>query len=262
MSAEATGWVFARSPMKGAGFAVHLAIADSVNDQYGYEFWMRMPNLAKKARLSRGAAAKAVATLCDAGLLELVDVGTPGPRHSGSPRRFRMLMPDLPRLVESRAHDARPRAKSRAEDVTPRADDARRRADDATPPLDTSLIGTQGDEKDEGRVEARRLCELLASLMVDNGCRAPSITETWIVDIDRMIRLDGLTPANVENAIRWSQADAFWRGNILSPRKLREKYDQLRLAAKQQQNGHGRAVRTPIADHYQNEFDDAGRLVL
>jgi hypothetical protein len=31
--------------------------------------------------------------------------------------------------------------------------------------------------------------------------------------------------------IRWCQADEFWRGNILSMPKLREKYDQLRLKA-------------------------------
>ena len=42
------------------------------------------------------------------------------------------------------------------------------------------------------------------------------------------------TPEQIEAAIRWCQADEFWRSNILSASKLREKYDQLRLAAARQ----------------------------
>lgn len=90
-------------------------------------------------------------------------------------------------------------------------------------------------ETDQGEVgerrEATRLCGLLAELMVGNGCKPPTITATWVLDMDRMLRLDERTVSQVENAIRWCQADPFWRANILSPRKLREKYEQLRLAA-------------------------------
>lgn len=46
------------------------------------------------------------------------------------------------------------------------------------------------------------------------------------------MRLDGRTPAQIETAIRWCQGDEFWRANIMAMPKLREKYDQLRLAAK------------------------------
>ena len=45
--------------------------------------------------------------------------------------------------------------------------------------------------------------------------------------MDRLIRLDERTPEQVENAIRWSQRDDFWKSNILSPKKLREKYDNV-----------------------------------
>lgn len=79
--------------------------------------------------------------------------------------------------------------------------------------------------------EARRLCDLFADLMVANGCKRPRITNTWVADMDRILRLDGREAANVEKAIRWVHADEFWRANVLSPSKLREKYDQLKLAA-------------------------------
>lgn len=91
MSAEATGWVLKHSPYKGAPFAVHFCIADSVNDQYRNEFWMRQHILAQKARISRQATNQAVQQLVDDGFLLLVGSTEP---HTGKPRRYRFLMPD------------------------------------------------------------------------------------------------------------------------------------------------------------------------
>jgi len=42
-----------------------------------------------------------------------------------------------------------------------------------------------------------------------------------------MFRKDERTPEEVETIIRFSQEDSFWRSNILSTAKLREKFDQL-----------------------------------
>lgn len=79
--------------------------------------------------------------------------------------------------------------------------------------------------------DAERLCRLLADLMVANGVKEPTVTDTWVREVDRMIRLDGRTPEQIEAAIRWSQGNDFWKANIHSPQKLRAKYDQLRLQA-------------------------------
>ena len=43
------------------------------------------------------------------------------------------------------------------------------------------------------------------------------------------------TPEEIEKVMRWSQADSFWRCNILSAAKLCDKFDQLTLKMK---NGH------------------------
>jgi len=58
----------------------------------------------------------------------------------------------------------------------------------------------------------------------------------WAVFIDRLIRLDGRTPEQIEAVIRWCQADegdgkgwGGWQNNILSTRKLRGQFDQLEL---------------------------------
>jgi len=131
MSAEATGWVYRHSPMRGAAFTVHLALADSANDQNGYELWMRVRTIAEKARLSEGAARRAIADLIDAGLLEVIDDGRSreDAESSTRPRRFIFVMPggarDVftpPRRVRGSANQTRAHgAGARAEDAGTRA---------------------------------------------------------------------------------------------------------------------------------------------
>lgn len=89
------------------------------------------------------------------------------------------------------------------------------------------------------RADVERVCRHLADKITDNGSRRPRITATWRDEARLLLDKDGRTVQQVINAIDWCQADPFWRANILSMPKLREKYDQLRLAA--QRNGHARA---------------------
>jgi hypothetical protein len=78
------------------------------------------------------------------------------------------------------------------------------------------------------------LCDLLADLIAANGSLRPRITDKWVTDMDRIMRLDGREPWAVEAIIHWCQHDPFWRANIMSPHKLRQKFDQLRLQAERQ----------------------------
>ncbi len=91
VSAECTGWVYRYSPATRSTFTVHLAIADSANDQHGYEIWMRQGWLADKARVSVNTAHDAVRWLTDHGLLQLLESG----KAAGKANRYRFLMPDL-----------------------------------------------------------------------------------------------------------------------------------------------------------------------
>jgi len=75
--------------------------------------------------------------------------------------------------------------------------------------------------------DAEELSDLLGSLCVENGYRKTKVTQQWAVDMDKLMRIDGYTPADVELVLRWSQADSFWRDNIRSPHKLREKFERL-----------------------------------
>jgi len=63
MSVQAMGQVMASSPNTGAVYLCELMIADSVNDQHDWVFWMSNTNLALKARVARPTANKAMAEL-------------------------------------------------------------------------------------------------------------------------------------------------------------------------------------------------------
>ena len=47
-----------------------------------------------------------------------------------------------------------------------------------------------------------------------------------------MIRIDKRKVEDIELVITWCQRDKFWYKNILSTKKLREKYDQLFMQMK------------------------------
>lgn len=90
MSAEALGWVFRHSPLTGAAFQVHLALADTANDEHGFELWFKQSTVAQKARVTRQTVNNALARMAELGLVEKV-----GSRPGGVVV-FRFLMPDLP----------------------------------------------------------------------------------------------------------------------------------------------------------------------
>ena len=51
----------------------------------------------------------------------------------------------------------------------------------------------------------------------------------WAMVADLMIRVDDRPPFRILELMDWAEADPFWRTNILSMSKLREKFDQLTI---------------------------------
>jgi len=88
------------------------------------------------------------------------------------------------------------------------------------------------------RPDVERLCQRLADRIEANGCKRPAVGKKWRDAARLMIDRDGRTEQQITAAIDWCQDSEFWRSNILSMPKLREKYDQLRLqAGRAKQNG-------------------------
>jgi hypothetical protein len=90
------------------------------------------------------------------------------------------------------------------------------------------------------RSDVTRLCDHLADRIAGNGAKRPSIGKGWHDAARLMLDNDGRTEQEIHGAIDWCQTDEFWRSNILSMPKLREKYEQLRLQAQRRQGGTAR----------------------
>lgn len=75
-----------------------------------------------------------------------------------------------------------------------------------------------------------RLSESLFERIRHNNPKAkkPNM-QVWAKQVDLMIRVDHRTPDDIQALIDWCQEDEFWKLNILSTTKLREKFDQLWL---------------------------------
>lgn len=83
--------------------------------------------------------------------------------------------------------------------------------------------------------DALRLSEMLAGMILKNNPRHTKLSNgsrvktvvSWAKDIDKLLHIDKQTPEAVESIISQCQRDEFWRANILSGAKLREKWDTL-----------------------------------
>lgn len=82
------------------------------------------------------------------------------------------------------------------------------------------------------RPDVEELCSLLADLLVSNGMRKrPEVTATWRSSARLLLDADKAPLDEAVRVMRWALHDGFWRTNIQSLPKFREKYEQLRLKA-------------------------------
>ena len=84
--------------------------------------------------------------------------------------------------------------------------------------------------------------------MLNNNPKAkiPDDLSKWLDAMDKIERLNGYTVDQIKAVIEWSQQDEFWKSNILSVPKLREKIDTLIMQMQR--------ARKPVTNHrYQNK---------
>lgn len=99
------------------------------------------------------------------------------------------------------------------------------------------------------RPDVLMLIERLDMRIAANGGKVPTRTKKNTDAARLLLERDGCTFDQVSAAIDWATNDEFWRTNILSMSKLREKYEQLRLAATRAPRKQGAA---PVAKADQN----------
>ena len=76
-----------------------------------------------------------------------------------------------------------------------------------------------------------QMAEKLKSLILANnpGAKTPTDISMWAIEFERMTRIDKRTHEQIFTVMEFSQKDSFWKSNILSAGKLREKFDTLLL---------------------------------
>lgn len=147
--------------------------------------------------------------------------------------------------ARDRMRNLRADRKASSEDVRPNSSDV---LDPVPVPLPIPKLRPDAAAPDLPRDDVEEICRHLADRIEGNGSKRPEITKSWRTEARRMIDLDGRTVEQILRAIDWSQQNLFWRSNILSVPKLREKYDQLRLAAEAERLRPANQLSTPGPD--------------
>lgn len=92
---------------------------------------------------------------------------------------------------------------------------------------DNKLKDTSSNTFSDDSLQMSLVNKLLFLIRVNNpNFKEPNI-QKWAKDFDSIIRIDKRDLTEIERVISWSQQDNFWKSNILSPSKLRDKYDTL-----------------------------------
>ena len=127
--------------------------------------------------------------------------------------------------------------------------------DDVATPRDTLAPGTgeqgnrgtgeQGNSEaiddvdlravEDPRPDVDAVCDAMAASVQRRTGRTPRVTATWRTQARLMIDRDGRTVEEITRIIDWTEGNDFWRANILSVPKLRQKFDTLRLQSQRPQ---------------------------
>lgn len=88
------------------------------------------------------------------------------------------------------------------------------------------------DEEDMGL--AIWMFDLIQTMQPD---RRPPNFDAWANTFRIMRENDGRAPPEIRSLFEWCNRDSFWKTNVLSPDKLREKWDDLQLKRTNNRNG-------------------------
>ena len=154
--------------------------------------------------------------------------------------------------------DGKPMANASAENGKPmpptRPDPTHKEEAKASSSSSDAKASDPGEEFSDATI---LLCNYLADKIRANGNKVGKVGITWHKAMDRLMRLDGYAPEQIQQVIDWSQQDEFWQGNILSAAKLREKFDPLKTRMFNQRQTVGPQTAT---DRVRNIAEMAHRL--
>lgn len=86
-------------------------------------------------------------------------------------------------------------------------------------------------ELNADRPDVDQICRHIVAGLVATGSNRPEITQEWRTSARLLIDRDKVTVERACRAFDWAIGNNFWQAHILTPMKLREKYETLRRQA-------------------------------
>lgn len=123
------------------------------------------------------------------------------------------------------------RANGRSTDVQQESDDGSTIKPNVTTPNEINTSCPTNKFADES-IEFILACELYNLMLSNNPKLKEPNFQAWAKTFDLIIRRDKKSVEDIRLIMNWSQKDAFWCTNILSPDKLRKQFEQLTLKRK------------------------------
>lgn len=244
---------------------VALALADHANDE-GSSIWPSIDTLEAKTGLSRTAVKGCLRTFRALGLV--VVEGYRRTKAHGRVPIYRMSADRLRAGGDPWSDDRGREATSVGVARRPQTLQQGSRGDpksslEPEPSLNKPSVSTAVDvARSKCSDESLALVDLLVNLIVENGSKKPSPGAQWYNAARLLLTEDGVAPADAEAVLRWCQGDEFWRANVLSMPKFRQKYDQLRLQSKRGRPGAGaeydEAAEIQRLDEYRRQIEREG----
>jgi hypothetical protein len=108
---------------------------------------------------------------------------------------------------------------------------------------------------DEQSIHYKLALKLYENILVNNSDYKKPNLQTWANDVRLMMERDNRTEEQIVYLMDWVQNDSFWKSNILSVSKLREKFDQLVMRVKESINKQNKVVEKQVPRAYQSLQD-------
>lgn len=108
---------------------------------------------------------------------------------------------------------------------------------------------------DEQSIHYQLALRLHQNILTNNPDYKKPNLQKWANDVRLMMDQDKRTEEQISYLMDWVQQDSFWKSNILSPSKLREKFDQLVIRVKEDIGKQNKSSKKEVPRAYQSLQD-------
>jgi hypothetical protein len=108
---------------------------------------------------------------------------------------------------------------------------------------------------DESSIHYQLALHLFQNILAnDPDYKEPNL-QKWANDVRLMMERDNRTEEQIRYLMNWCQNHSFWKSNILSPSKLREKFGQLVIQVKEEMSKQNKSTVNGVPRAYQSLQD-------